>query len=52
MANFAKAMHASLAKFNNTNFTSLGGMPANFGQSSCPCAYQRMKRSQAVNIFF
>jgi hypothetical protein len=24
----------------------------NFGQSSCPCAYQRIKRCEAINIFY
>jgi hypothetical protein len=44
--------YACNAQFNNTKFARLGGLPANFGQSySCPCAYQRMKRSEAIHIF-
>jgi hypothetical protein len=31
--------YAFIARFNNTKFATLGGLPENFGQSSCPCAY-------------
>jgi hypothetical protein len=41
-----------IARFKNTKFATLGGPPVNFGQSSCPCAYQRIKGGEAINIFF
>jgi hypothetical protein len=44
--------YACIAQFNNTKFTNLGGLPANLGGGSCPCAYQRIKRSEATNIFY
>jgi hypothetical protein len=43
---------AFIARFNNTKFATLGGLPVNFGQNSCPCAYQRIQRGEAIHIFF
>jgi hypothetical protein len=48
----AHTLYPFIARFNNKKFATPGGLPVNFGQSSCPCAYQRMKRREAINIFY